>query len=351
MIVKYTNEPAPIIDGLIMIDCWQPSVGQKKSYNNYYIGLLSKLLNFNFKCIVNAGYSVALNTNDSSIRTAFQTYYWPNSPYQNINIVQNLIKHCSGANRTSPIVQEALLDNNNTIMLLEVEDFVSHWQTVLECGVNNWLVVGQAWKNCVHNRPVGLDTMYQINANAYKNLNFYALVDGFKTEDGSVTTHQHFYKDNLPWAYVENFGYKLITRFSNHWSHGMDFYRELLREPKIALEFMRENRIAVTIHCSNDVAQFMPTSDETFDVTVIDEPKESWQFSWTKFTGAYQLNNSDSPKTLIMWVFDITESLDLALCMNYLNPRHSSFITKNKKVVIFETSRITSTDEIEDFVK
>ena len=333
MIVKYTNETVPVIDGLIMIDCWRPRVDQRKNLNNFYVSLLSKLIHFDFKCIVNAGYNIALNTEDPSIRNTLQSYHY------NINILQNLIRHCQGFNKTSGILQEALLENNASIMLLEFEDFVHHWQTALDCKVNNWLVVGQTWKICVHNRPVGLDTLYR-NIQ-YPQLNFYALTDGFIKDDGTVTTYENFQQDNLPWAQVKNFGYKLITRSSGHWTQSMDFYRE----------FMQEQRIAVEIHCTDDVAQFIPASDETFDVTVVNEPIESWQFSYSKFAGAYQLDKHNSQKRIKIWVFDITESLQLETLMSHTSPIYSSFITENQKIVMFENSRITSTHQIENFVK
>lgn len=339
MIVKYTNETVPVIDGLILIDCWNPSSDQQKNYNDFYISVLSKLIHFDFKCIVNAGYNIALHSDDPSIRNTLRTYYWPESKNQNVKLVQNLIKHCAGSNRTSAMIQESLLYNNNSIMLLEFEDFVHHWQTVLDCQVNNWLVVGQSWKNCVHRRPVGLDNMYRNNT--YSNLNFYALTDGFKTDEGTVTTHKNFQQDNLPWTYIENFGYKLITKSSGHWTQSMDFYSE----------FMSEQRIAVEIHCADDVAQFIPSSDDTFEVTVVHEPKESWQFSYSKFAEAYQLDESTSQKNIKIWVFDITEPLQLETLMGHTSPVYSSFITKNEKIVIFETSRITSTHSIENFVK
>lgn len=339
MIVKYTKEIQPVIDGLIMIDCWQPSRDQQKNYNNFYVSLLSKLIHFDFKCIVNAAYNVDLTTQDISIRNTLQTYYWQEFKIQNVNIVQNLVKHCGGSNKTSVLFEETLMRTAPSIMLLEFDDFVHHWQTVLDCQINNWLVVGQAWKNCVHRRPIGLDNMYRNNT--YRNLNFYALTDGFKTDEGIVTTHTNFQQDNLPWAHIENFGYKLITRASGHWTQSMDFYQE----------FMSEQRIAVEIHCTHEVAQFIPSGDETFDVTVVYEPVESWHFSYSKFAGAYQLDEFNSQKNIKIWVFDITEPLQLETLMNHTSPIYSSFITKNQKIVIFENSRITSTHEIENFVK
>lgn len=339
MIVKNIHETVPVIDGLIMIDCWRPSLEQQKDYNSFYVRLLSRLIDFDFKCVINASYNVELNTSDPSVRNTLRTYYWPESKNPNPTIVQNLIKHCGGSNQTSPIVIDMLLDNDHSYMLLEFEDFVHHWQTALDCQVNNWLVVGQAWKNCVHRRPVGLDNIYRNNT--HPNLNFYALPEGFKTDDATVTTHKHFQQDNLPWTYIENFGYKLITRFSNHWTQSMDFYRD----------FMIKQHIALEIHCTQDVAGLIPASDEPFDVNVVLEPKESWHFSHSKFTGAYQLDQVPGKKIIKIWVFDIVEPLNLAVLMNQTNPLYSSFITKNKKIVIFETTRITSTHEIENFVK
>jgi|688.fasta_scaffold145696_2 hypothetical protein len=339
MIVKYTNETVPVIDGLIMIDCWNPSNQQRSEYNNFYVPLLSQLVRFDFKCIVNAAYNVDLTTQDISIRNTLQTYYWPESKIQNSNVIQNLVKNCGASNKTSVLFEEVLMHHAPSVMLLEFDDFIHHWQTVLDCQVNNWLVVGQAWKNCVHGRQIGLDNMYRNNQ--HQDLNFYALCNGFKTDEGTVTTHKNFQQDNLPWTPVKDFGYKLVTRSSGHWTQSMDFYRD----------FMNGSRIAVQIHCANDVAQFIPSSDDTFEITVVHEPKESWQFSYSKFAGAYQLDESNSQKNIKIWVFDITEPLQLETLMGHTSPVYSSFITENEKIVIFETSRITSTHSIENFVK
>ena len=286
MIVKYTNEIHPVIDGLIMIDCWNPSAEKRSEYNNFYIPLLSKLIQFDFKCIVNAAYNVDLTTQDISIRNTLQTYYWPESKIQKFNIVQNLVKHCGGSNKTSILFEEALMYNALSVMLLEFDDFVHHWQTVLDCRVNNWLVVGQSWKNCVHRRQIGLANMYRNNT--HRDLNFYAMEIGFKTDNGTTTSYEDFQQDNLPWAYIENFGYKLITRSSNYWTEDMDFYRE----------FMIEQQIAVEIHCTSDVAFLIPGSDEMFDVVVVHEPAESWQFSYSKFAGAWVYDWNPPPITL-----------------------------------------------------
>lgn len=338
MIVKYTKEIQPVIDGLIMIDCWQPSRDQQKNYNNFYVSLLSKLIHFDFKCIVNAAYNVDLTTQDISIRNTLQTYYWQESKIQNVNIVQNLVKHCGGSNKTSVLFEETLMRTAPSIMLLEFDDFVHHWQTVLDCQINNWLVVGQAWKNCVHRRQIGLENMYRNNT--HRDLNFYAIDVGFKTDNGTTTSYEHFQQDSLPWAHIENFGYKLITRASDLWTSSMDFYRE----------FMILEKIAVEVHCTNDVAFLIPSSNETFDVVVVPEPAESWHFSYSRFSGAYQLEKIRQQRIQI-WVFDITEPLDLEVLMNHTDPKYSSFITENKKIVIFNTGRITSTLEIKNFVK
>jgi hypothetical protein len=281
MIVKHTNNIMPVIDGLIMIDCWNPNNQQRSEYNNFYMPLLSQLIKFDLKCIVNAAYNVDLSTQDISIRNTLKTYYWPESKIQNANIVQNLVKNCGASNKTSVLFEEVLMHKIPSVMLLEFDDFVHHWQMVLDCQVNHWLVVGQAWKSCVHNRQMGLDNMYRNTQ--HHDLNFYALTDGFKTDDGTVTTHKNFQQDNLPWELVKDFGYKLVTRSSGHWTQSMDFYQE----------FINESRISVQIHCTADVAPLIPASDETFDVTVVYEPKESWQFSYSKFVGAYQLDQSN----------------------------------------------------------
>ena len=340
MIVESTND-IPAIDGIIMIDCWEPRYSQEKDDNNFYIKLIAKAINHDLKSVVNAAYNVELTTQDSSIKNTFELYCWDQgeSNTNNTEIILNLVKYCAANNSSSKLISETLLKNYNSIMLLDLKDFIFYWKYTLNSSVNNWLVVGQSWQMCVHNRPLGLDRMYQNTADS--NLNFYVAPELVRTTTGDVVTRDEFCQDRLPWREIPGFGYQLITRAQKHWTNTLSYYEQ----------FLVDGKIQVTIHCCESKVHLLPKSNDTFDITLVYEQAHEWVFSYTKLLGEYNQDSVGLPNTLRIWVFDILIPLDICALIGQATPNHTAYMTPDESVVMFDTSSITEIKTLENFVK
>jgi hypothetical protein len=203
-----------IYDGLIMIDMWEPRQDQD-SIREWQQSLLHRLTSQPFKCIVNACYNVAIDyqtgTNDVfQDRSQYNTMRIYNGVeenntrhqkyQQNDQLLLNNLHNSRGLNRTSELIKREILNNDHSIFLTDPQDFVHHWQHVLETKVTDWLVIGQAWELCVHNRNIGLQNLLTL-AQHYP-MRFYGATWGFIDDWGNEVSPKHFKKDPLPWQRV-----------------------------------------------------------------------------------------------------------------------------------------------------
>jgi hypothetical protein len=211
MIVSTSNN-IPTIDGLILIDCWEPTVDVKKYLHRFYIKLLDVLSPFNFSSIVNASTGCQLDSTVPTQANVMEIYNWryKNSTIQTTKqdnqVIVNLIKH-AGNNQTSSILNKCLLDNAHSFMINEVSDFEYHCHKHLNDCCKNWLVVGQTWQMCTHQNAMSLKSLQNLN---HKNFNFYTIDSGFCKIDGSWVNHEDYANDTLEYEAIENFGYRLL---------------------------------------------------------------------------------------------------------------------------------------------
>jgi hypothetical protein len=212
LLIKKEPDQPPDIDGLVLIDCWDPDPYQADQYNLFYEKLLPELGRFDFRCIVNACYNVKLDCNDPSIKNTMEQYCWEDSDRfqtSNYTLIYNLIHRCRATNQTSPMFTKTILDNDRSLMLLEFDDFVFHWKYALDRKINNWLVVGKDWQSCLHGRPIGFASMKYCKED---DLNFYATDFGCSLGNHETAQRIHFENDRMRWQEIPNFGYKLVKQ-------------------------------------------------------------------------------------------------------------------------------------------
>jgi len=198
-------------DGLIMIDMWEPRPEQE-SIRQWYQELFCRLNPSKFKCIVNACYNVCIDYSQMGLqdRSQYNTMRIYNgieengirhSKYnQQDGLLLNNLHNSRGLNVTSELIKREVLNNEHSIFLTEIQDFVHHWIHVLRAQVNDWLVVGQSWQVCVHSRSIGLTNLRALQSN-YP-MNFYGATWGFVDDWGNQITSKHFKLDSLPWEQV-----------------------------------------------------------------------------------------------------------------------------------------------------
>jgi hypothetical protein len=203
----------PSIDGLILIDCWEPDVDIKKYLHQFYITLVNRLAEFKFSAIINASGGCRLDINDPSQRNTVQLYNWTHRndvshrTAEGNNIIANLVAHSGTDQQTSTILNRCLLDNPNSFSIFTVDDFIHHCQIHLGNQCKNWLVVGQTWQMCTHDNSIGLHSLRRF---IYDNFNFYTIDSGFCKLDGSLVNYVDYETDKLQYELIYNFGYRLL---------------------------------------------------------------------------------------------------------------------------------------------
>lgn len=141
--------------------------------------------------------------------------------------------------------------------------------------------------------------------------------------------------------------YDKFGESSSFWQEiGHDFTQFLNRSKSF------NDRIQIHVHCIEQQQHLIPKSNEHYLISLIFEPVDEWQFSYAKMLGSYRGVDELKPTTHItVWVFDIAEPLIIELLLLWTEAKCSAYYTKNKKIVLFDTTQITSIQEIGDFVK
>jgi hypothetical protein len=217
----------PIIDGLILIDCAKVAADSHQIVRLYYQQLIKLLSRFHFNCLVNSNIGIEIDYSDHSQLNTFNQYCWNNTIGQTsidprqTEIIYNMIRFSRPGSYTSNLIHNRLLDNERSIFLTTLEDFLYHVKTRLNDATKNWLVVGQSWNLCVHSNNLGLKNIAKLSQNC--DLNFYAIDQGFCMKTNPVPAvgseyiiptagRQEFENNSLQWAEIPDFGYKLILQ-------------------------------------------------------------------------------------------------------------------------------------------
>ena len=203
MITKSTGKH-PILQGLLLLDCWEPQVHDHFFKDKYYINLIEKLKNKNFEYIVNSAGRLPIDLNDTAMATTIKVCdYDHNHP-----IMRNLFEN-SGNEKTSTLLSKYLLNRIPTINILNAEDFVWFCTKHLPIDrVQNWLVAGHTWQMCTHDAELGLHTLARLIKTCP--LNFYATDYSFCTMTEQTATLKDFQQDIMNWRLIEGFGYQLL---------------------------------------------------------------------------------------------------------------------------------------------
>jgi hypothetical protein len=167
----------PVLDGLILIDCWEPIDENRKEKNRFYTGLVQKLKPMQFKSIVNA--SSFLDTSSEFTQSM-----------------------------SSILVENYLNAQPNVININTQTEFLQRRQLKPWSMIQNWLVVGTTWRVCTHLNDMGLCSFSTL-ARTHPEMNFYGTTWGFLREDNVITHPEDFHNDRLQWKEITHFLFKL----------------------------------------------------------------------------------------------------------------------------------------------
>jgi hypothetical protein len=207
MIIKYTGDAPPEFDGVVMIDCWQPQDHETDKLIFFY--KLADYIGFHqsqCKQIVNASMQCRIDYNDPTMINTLQSYSWNSIydsnikntlNYHNTNILLNSVEQFSGEYQLFQGLRSQLKKQNNCHYIVNFDDFLIHWHRSGSNRAKNWLVVGQSWKNCVHNNDIGLVSFAKILD--YYRMNFFVREEFILTDTNETLTELDFSNDTLNW--------------------------------------------------------------------------------------------------------------------------------------------------------
>lgn len=111
-----------------------------------------------------------------------------------------------------------------------------------------------------------------------------------------------------------------------------------------------QEQIEIHISCTAEVRELVQPSP-WFKCHFLDQDPAEWGFAFGKIAGAYKGKAGRPIRELNLWLYDVTEPVQLELLIPWASIAYSCFYSKNKKSVLFETSHTTSMQIIGDWVK
>lgn len=202
--IDLARTPCPTNWGVLCVDCWDVA----GSNNRFYQTAVNRLSKFPVTAVVNCTRDMVLTYADKSIFNTLNHYQWhPNSidlPVRN-QVLLNLLES-SGHQLTSQYLVNQLF-TDTTICLSDINTFKHHAENYFPA-VTNWIILGSAWKYCIHQGPMGLNQLTNIN-----NHMFYIFPEwSIQTETGTLITDSDIKHDYFVWSKYHDNGYRLITR-------------------------------------------------------------------------------------------------------------------------------------------
>ena len=207
----------PEIQGVILIDVWSSS---KSPMNNWYNHCAEKIQEL---CpdayFVNASYNTRWDYEnpgrDNSQLNLLRIYHEldipsenpPEEMFVNSQVPMRVMSHCKGLSTTTEHFKN-LFSTTNSVMLLDLEDFMFHNIHYLKGRVKNWLVAGKTWDMCAHTRPMGLNNLAKLLP---FNFEFYATDWSICTHNAQPLNRDFFIQDHLDWKELPGFGYQLLV--------------------------------------------------------------------------------------------------------------------------------------------
>ena len=193
------------IRGLICIDLWERDYYENLVHPmaiRWLQSLPEKLLQYEFHSIINASYFTKIDFNNISIKNTMSAYNWQGFDEQ---VMMEMIREC-GTCTLSQVIHDKVF-GANTFALYSVDSLVKHCNRIVP-HVKDWLVIGNCWQDCVHDRGLGLRNLSRLPGH-----NFYGTDWGFMKENNMTTTQVDFEQDFLGWDKIDHDLYKLRPNY------------------------------------------------------------------------------------------------------------------------------------------
>jgi hypothetical protein len=116
------------------------------------------------------------------------------------------------------------------------------------------------------------------------------------------------------------------THYSVNTFDCMSFWRKFQTE---------DNQFEIQIHCTQQTRSHIVPSN-LFKIEYIDKNFNEWEFSYGRMLGAFnnQTRKTNTKSKLQLWLYDITEPVNLELLIPWMKSHHNFYKTQNEKAVI-----------------
>lgn len=97
----------------------------------------------------------------------------------------------------------------------------------------------------------------------------------------------------------------------------------------------KDSQFKIQIHCTPETRSHVVASN-LFKVEYIDKKASEWEISYGMMLGAFnkEFRNAKSIPTLELWLYDVTEPVNLELLVPWMSSQHNFYKTQNDKAVI-----------------
>lgn len=210
MIPQQTSVLAPIT-GWLLIDIWQEPPGDKADVIASWVdGIVRNRHFFTLECVVNAAYGCAIDTfnySDPFVQNTLSLYCHDEQSADH-DLIFRLVQASNGGYRCHDKIREQLGGVASAVALYDINDFVKHCEITLDGRVRNWLVAGQSWQLCAHDRDLGFRRLRSLVPQGY---NFYITPWSILKEDLQPLNELDVRDDTLSWEMVPGFGWRLLA--------------------------------------------------------------------------------------------------------------------------------------------
>lgn len=94
-----------------------------------------------------------------------------------------------------------------------------------------------------------------------------------------------------------------------------------------------DNQFEIQIHCTQQTRSHIVPSN-LFKIEYVDKNADEWEFSYGQMLGAFANQNRKTNTKLQLWLYDITEPVNLELLVPWMKSHHNFYKTQNEKSVI-----------------
>lgn len=193
--------------GVICIDIWEDN-GEN---DVFYQGIVDNLKAFNIESIINCTSDQVIDYSNRGIYNTFKRYVWnPNelNPDNVLQLIREEIIKVSGQRAVSKILNKNLF-GNHTFALSSPRTFEHHVQSYHPT-LNDWIIVGHAWKICLHAGPLSIGKFFNMPGHKFNIFPAWSI----QNEDRSPVTLEQLEEDMYVWSPIDNGGFRLAAKVS-----------------------------------------------------------------------------------------------------------------------------------------